>query len=273
MQFDTLRAFPYPVLRPDIDDYTDGELQATVDFILQKDSVIADVSFALSIKEIGDLVNAGKAHYVVVLACRDTYFRKAISSNKPKFTETFKAGELRGEVQISPYIVASADISSYKCPLINSEFGSGPFHYEKGSLLAIDRPQTVYIGRDLFKPISSVFSLVRNETLQGPEWRLDLSGDKVVISVSGEIKEQIDRAKHRAVLINSIYFAAVMQCLAVLKAEPEAYEGYRWSQVFMQKCHDLGLSLEHDEYILAQKLMKLPFGLITQYVFGEAAND
>jgi hypothetical protein len=32
MQFDLLRAFPYPVLRPKVDDYVDGDIQATVTF-------------------------------------------------------------------------------------------------------------------------------------------------------------------------------------------------------------------------------------------------
>jgi hypothetical protein len=31
MQFDSQRAFPYPVWRPDVDDYTDGEFQALVE--------------------------------------------------------------------------------------------------------------------------------------------------------------------------------------------------------------------------------------------------
>jgi len=37
MQFDSQRAFPYPVLRPDVNDYADGEFQAIVDLTFRED--------------------------------------------------------------------------------------------------------------------------------------------------------------------------------------------------------------------------------------------
>jgi hypothetical protein len=127
MQFDLLRAFPYPVLRPGVDDYRDSDIQATVHFSQSPDSTTlnAEVEFALSVSEIETLVNKGKAHYVVVFACRDTYFRKACLSKKPIFSEEFAAGAFRGEVLIYPYIIASKDIVGFACPWINPEFGPG----------------------------------------------------------------------------------------------------------------------------------------------------
>lgn len=87
MQFDLLRAFPYPVLRPKVDDYVDGDIQATVNFELFPDNldVRADVHFVISVPEIIALVTAGDAEYVAVFACRDTYFRKAVNSKTPEF--------------------------------------------------------------------------------------------------------------------------------------------------------------------------------------------
>ena len=274
MQFDSLRAFPYPVLRPGVDDYVDGDIQATVDFSQSADGleIEADISFVLSVPEIASLIQDGTAEYAVVFACRDTYFREAIRSSTSRFGHKFTSGALRGEVIIYPYVLASASISGYVCPWINAEFGSGPFSFAKGAALAVDEPQSVYIDRDSFKPISSVFNLVRNENLPVGEWRVEAGQDKVQIAVHPDLKEHIDIArndnKNRAILLNSIYLGAVMQCISYLKKSDGSYDEFRWANIFRVRCNEMSLDLDrHDESYIAQQLMKVPFRLIDGYFF------
>ena len=276
MQFDLLRAFPYPVLRPKVNDYTDGDIQATVDFAqaLDQNDITADIKFALSVPEIIDLVSAGHASYAVVFACRDTYFRKTVMSNTQEFRKVFPTGVLRGEVLIYPYVTATKKIDGFTCPWINEEFGPGPFYFDEGSVLALDEPQVIYVDREAFKPISSAFLLVANANISDYEWRVDPSGDKVLIQVSSSMKERIDAVRsgpqNKAVLLNSIYFGAVMQCLSYLKQAGGEYDTRRWACIMRQKCADLNLDLDsHDEAILAQHLMKYPFSLVDAYCFKE----
>jgi hypothetical protein len=279
MQFDSLRAFPYPVLRPDVDDYVDGEMQVTVDMkSSSKDGkmINADVHFVLSVKDIQKLIQDKKATYTIVFACRDTYFRRAYSSDSPNLQISFPEGALQGEVQAYPYVVAANDITGFKCDLINPEFGKGPFSFAQGSLLAVDAPQSVFIDRDVFKSLNSVFELVKSDNISNNEWQLDTSGDKVKIIVSPRLKERIDIArndpKNRAILLNSIYFSAVMQCLTELKSEnaPDDAE-CKWARVFRQKSFNMGLDLNnHSEYMLAQKLMSYPFARIDAYLEGDS---
>ena len=279
MQFDLLRAFPYPVLRPNVDDYVEGDIQTTVTFEQSPDSLDlrADIHMVVSVPEITALVTAGKAEYVVVFACRDTYFRKAVSNSVPEFEHSFPSGMLRAEVLIYPYVVATSEINGFVCPWINDEFGTGPFAFEQGSVLALDEPQSIYLDRETLKPISSAFLLVANENLTGHEWHVDPSADKVRIEVSPDLKERIDVARNeatnKAILLNSLYFGAVMQCLSYLKHQESEHETYRWAQIIRQKCHDMNLSLEnHDEAVVAQHLMKYPFALVDTYCFGEVGG-
>ncbi len=274
MQFDTLRAFPYPVLRPDVDDYVDGDMQVTVEFAPSEDGqeVHASVAFQVSVAELKSEVAAGRARYVVVFACRDTYFRHVESVNISQFEVTFPAGSLRGEVQVYPYISAVKSIKAYHSHWINPEFGAGPFRYPIGAVLAVDRPQVVYIDRDVFKPLSSIFVLEKDENIIGHEWQVRPKNDKVHILVSTDLKALIDDARnnksHRAVLMNSIYFSAVMQCLSFLKHGGVDVSETRWGKVIAQKCHNEGINLEeHDEYMVAERLMKSPFRLVEAYVF------
>ncbi len=274
MQFDLLRAFPYPVLRPKVDDYIDGDIQATVHFEQSADGLDlrAEVLFVVSVPEIVARIEAGQALYAVVFECRDTYVRQPVTSTTSSFDFPFPPGSLRGEVIIRPYVVVTKPFTDFVSPWINDEFGSGPFSYSEGSILALDEPKTFYIDRESFKPISSAFVLVANENVSGHDWRVDATGDKVKIEVGPELKERIDAARNskrnKAVLLNSIYFGAVMQCLSHLKQAGNEFDRYRWANIFHRKLDEAGLALaKHDEATLAQQLMKQPFALVETYCF------
>ena len=84
MQFDSQRAFPYPVWRPDVDDYTDGEFQALVDLAFPDggSAFHLDAQFALSVDEIAKAIADGDARYVLVVSCRDTYSRHVLETQR-----------------------------------------------------------------------------------------------------------------------------------------------------------------------------------------------
>jgi hypothetical protein len=280
MQFDVLRAFPYPVLRPGSDDYVDGEIQATVDFQESDDGsqLTASVEFALSVPEIEALVADGKAKFAAVFACRDTYFRRSVMSDSKAFSEVFPAGNLRGDLLVYPYVVATAEIDGFNCGWINAEFGSGPFKFPEGSALAVDEPKMIYIDRDAFKPISSAFILVKKDSLPENEWQIEASHDKVHIAVSPALKARIDLArndkKKRAILLNSLYFSAVMQCLSLLKYGGDEYDSYRWAKILRQRCADMSMDVKkHEESWMAQQLMKHPVSVLDKYFFKDGADD
>lgn len=278
MQFDTLRAFPYPVLRPDVDDYTHGDIQVIVDFIPSEEGqdITAKVSFILSVPEIEELVTSGKARYASVFACRDTYYRKIEQRDHADFEVKFASGHLRGEVQVYSYVTAVEPIAGFECSLINPEFGDGPFSFEVGSVLAVDRPQVVYIDRDVFRPLTSIFVLMKDDNLVGPEWRIDASGDKVCIRVSDEFKKKIDAARNsnasRAILFNSIYFSAVMHCVSLLQVDDAP--DYRWANIMRQKAHNAGIDLdEHAAYLVAERLLQFPLRLVDTYIFSKGEEQ
>lgn len=274
MQFDDQRAFPYPVLRPDVNDYTDGDFQAIVDLVIPAKSANfqLDAQFALSVTEIADAIAAEKARFVLVVSCRDTYSRHVIETRESSVSREFPVGSLRGQVEINSYVVAEHEITGFSCGFINSEFGPGPFTFEKGAVLALDRPTAVYVDRDLFRPITSIFQLVVKDSIVGSEWQLDCSGDYVRIALSPKMKQKIDiarkslPARNRSILINSIYFAAVMQCVRNLSESQ--YNDLRWAQIFREQCHNHGMALEsHAEYMIAETLLKFPLSLLDTYVF------
>jgi hypothetical protein len=274
MKFDKNKAFPYPVLRPYSDDYIDVEFQATVEFMIGNGKIKVNVGFAISSEEIVNEIENGNAEYVALISCRDTYYQHVLSSEKRLAFAEFDKGELRGEVKVRPYVVVKNKINSFKSQDINPEFGDGPFIFEMGDILAQDETQVFYIDRDLFKPISSVFELVKKQEQPDGEWTVGFDEDHVQIELSPKTKELIDSARNtkanKVVLINSIYFAAVMEAIQKLK-DPETkqvYEDKKWAKVLLRQAHNKGLDINgHDSYLIAERLMQQPMKLLEAYVF------
>lgn len=271
MKFDKNKAFPYPVLRPYCDDYVGVEFQTIVEFEISKESVVAKITNAISSEDMMAVIENGHAIYVSIVSCRDTYFRSVLTSKEPKFEMSFDVGSLRGEVRVDSYIVAIKDIHEFKSKDINSEFGQDAFSFSPGDVLAQDETQIFYIERDLFKPISSVVDLVKNDYLSDGEWRVGLDDNHIQIEVSPQMKESIDSARNnkfkQVVLLNSLYFPAITHALQMLKQGADAYENQRWAQVITMKLHNFGWDLkEHEAYIVAQRLMKNPLTILDTYV-------
>jgi hypothetical protein len=273
MKFDKNKAFPYPVLRPYSDDYKEVEFQATVEFVVGKEKIGVSVRLAVSSDEISEEIKKGNAEYIATISCRDTYFQSVLASANREIEAEFDVGELRGEVRVSPYVVVKKDIHNFASPDINSEFGAGPFGFVVGDILAQDETQVFYIDRDLFKPVTSVFELVKKDGQTEGLWSVAFDEDHVQIEVSPKMKESIDSARNdkgkRVVLVNSIYFAAVMQAIQKLKDDESRsiYEDKKWAQIIIAQAHNKGCDLKaHDAYLIAERLMQHPIKLLETYV-------
>ncbi len=273
MKFEPQTAYPYPVLRPNNDDYLGVEFQSTVDFTIAKgdDNVTAKARFDISSEDIMNEIEKGTAAFFLVFACRSTYYRKTVASTKATLETSIPIINLKDEVRIESYVVATQDINSFTSQDINAEFGEGPFMYKKGYILAQDEHQVFYIDKDVFKPVTSVFDLIKNDSLIGSEWKIGFDQDHVEIAVSPDMKEKIDSARNsasnKAVLINSIYFASVMQAIQMLK-EGNDYDDYQWARVIRRQSHNSGIDIGSNlSYYSAERLMKLPLSLLDTYVF------
>jgi hypothetical protein len=229
---------------------------------------------ALSSDQIKREIEKGNAAVTIVFSCRETYFREAITTNKFELKKSFDAGSLRGEVVIYPFVVAVKSIKGFSAPDINAEFRKDSFSFEPGEVLAAEEPKIIYIDRELFKPISSIVQIVKSDSLSAFEWKVDLEDSKIRILLSAEAKKVVDQARNsrsnRAVLINSIYFAAVMEAIQKLKDEEGTYSHLRWAKVITQQCHNAAINIASNEsYIITQQLLNSPLALLNQYVFQE----
>ena len=277
MKFDAYKTFPYPVLRPDSDDYLDCDFQTTVNFVVEKQTqkILVDVSFAISSPEISEQIEAGNAEFVAMVSCRDTYFQHMIRSSSRKAQAIFAMGDLKGAVVVNPYVVAKNKIANFSSPDINPEFGTDTFTFNEGDVLAQDEAYLVYFDQESFKPITSVLDLVQNEEQSNDAWSVDFEGDHIQIVLSKDTKRIVDTArsssaKNKVILVNSIYFGAVMQAIQKLKEKDHPYEDKKWAQVFLKHAHNKNCNLDNDDaYLIAQQMMAQPLKRLNEYVLAQ----
>ena len=63
----------------------------------------------------------------------------------------------------------------------------------------------------------------------------------------------------KSILINSIYFAAVMHLINQIKGDEGIIDQYLWARVVDLRMTLKDCNYEHDSYSLASKLMDFPF--------------
>lgn len=274
MKFDLQRAFPYPVFRPDNNDYVDGDFQAETTFNINESTrgLRAEVTWDLSIREIQELIQMGKASFVLVISCRATFLRHVEIRNESPFHIDFEPGQLKDDIRVFSFVASREKINDFKCEWINAEWGESAFSFEPGALLAMDRPKEIFLDTDLTKKITSVFQLVKDESVEKYQWEVDANDDFVKIRVNPYMKEKIDIARNvkenKAILINSIYFSTVMQCVMLLKSDPDEYENYRWAKIMNYQIDSLS-SLDKEEIVIAQDLLNSPLKKLETYVFSQ----
>jgi hypothetical protein len=273
MKFDLQRAFPYPVLRPESNDYIDGDFQTEATFRTNDDShaLCVDVMWTLSVPEIQELIDSNQASFVLIISCRATFLRHTEQRNESEFSVFFEAGQLIGEIKVFSFIATKEKIDGFKCEWVNKEWGDTAFSFEPGALLAMEKPREIYLDKDLTKKITSVFRLVQDDNMDRYKWKIDADDDVVKIRVNSFMKEKIDLArnseKNKSILLNSIYFGAVMQCITFLKSEAEEYDNYRWAKIMKYQIEELS-SFGKEESIIAQDLLYSPLKKLETYVFG-----
>ncbi len=100
MKYDELKMFPYPVLRPESEDYLDSAFQATVRYELTKKSstVSIEARFSCSEDAILELIEGGNAAYSLLVDSRETFFREVITSTEETVRRRFNRGRLKGRV-------------------------------------------------------------------------------------------------------------------------------------------------------------------------------
>ncbi len=250
MRFEEQVFYAHPVLRPDGQDYADGEFQVTVDVEADatKKNIEIKAEYDLTVPALNDLISNKKASVGLYITCRETFYSiiKDFPVGKNEMMIPISGSLLHGRVTIVPVIYASESITGYQSEDFCVEIYKENFDFKKGDLLAHDEEKRVYLNRENKAPLSSIIDIVEVDDKQGFEWNVDFEDNYIKILVSKELNQKlgnIDNTKEGvALLFNSIYFSVLQTAVEYLRSlsDEQSEQDKIWANVIKQRYRAAG---------------------------------
>ena len=255
--------YPYPVLKPDGDDYENSLFDVDVSIVKSPDVVIAKFTASLRDNGLRRLIGVEhKAKILCHLECPRTVYRTCADIPLP-VCETasedeaveiqIPAAALSGTVSVCPFIVATADIPAYSNESFNPDYECESFAIEAGAVMAEGRQKTfeVETAREALALSPSIFSVIPGgsdcKTLQ-----CDWSGEKIRVYMPLRMFEQYgtlkDTPEDRETIWAMVFVPVLVEVLATLsttrrysREDFEQFSGNRW-----YRSVDAALRLHYD---------------------------
>ena len=266
------KTFPWPVLRPGVDDYVRGEFRSDIDLRVTEDasSVTLTVDFKIEGNdELLDLLEGSRAQYCVAVSSPRTFYREAFLTRDRQLRQEFKRGILSERVAISPFLVACSQMEGLTNPSFNEEYEHSKFDLDAGSVLALGAPKTYYVDTTLFKHLGSVFRLDTREKVQDGNFEYQIHGSEfITIYMSSEDCARFEaiRARGNVVAMKKffagVYLPVLTAVLYDLDKDSGEYRDLRWARALENKLNELGLRPPgNGESRLedAQRILQSPF--------------
>ncbi len=252
--------YPHPVLSAANEDYIDCSFDISLinDPVIEGDVAIINVSYELSCAGLLQLIKEEKARVVLYMESVESEYRNKefFGPEESQKQLTINKNLLSKSLQVRGYIVASADIHSFKLPEQNAElFGGMPYDIRRGDILAIS--ENFYnIPIDSYDPLAdrpSIFAIRRQTDRPQDEITVDyLSYPKITIFLNNEIFEKykdLYEAPETRMFLASLFAAPVLvDVLSYIKHanddETNSISDKKWYQVISAKLTELKIDLE-----------------------------
>lgn len=269
--FDPQKSYPYPVLRPQSDDYPKAEFEVTlnVERIQDTTAFTVEADFMLSDPDLLKLVEQGSARYVLQVRSPKTYYRAAFSASQNRIKEDFEHSLVEGRTEFSPFLVATDSIHAFCASGWHDDYEGMSFDIPTGSVLAVDQHVEYTIDTTEEKPLGSIFVLGEANRISDGMWRIDHANDLVRIEMSPQdcarfkvARESANNRPEAAYIMNSIYLPALIWLLAEGDKDNEELSDRRWFRALDACLSRKGLPLlgmKSDRVKDAQQLLEYPF--------------
>ena len=269
------RLYPYPVLCADKDDYKTCHFNVAVTHSHDVHSLTMDFVIDMNCSEIQQLINEGKAEYMIHLECYTTAFREAITGITPNITHKIPVRRINGIIERTALIVLSRDIKDFECADWNNIFDGNKFSLNKGSILAYQNLKPLKIDKDYeeSKNVNSIFVIYKDVSNYNKPFNVDIerSSNNIYIGL-GENEYKLyniysQKPDMQPILNSMIILPALVYIFEALRQKEINidYTRQNWYKSLVKNYQELGSNLEeklNDENTksieLAQIAMELP---------------
>lgn len=236
--------------------------------------VRVEASFVLASPTLQKMIKAGKAQYLVLSTCSNTYYRDSISSDTQEVVIQIPAKDLAGTLRLTPYVVATKDLEWFVAPEHVPEIKEfqGKDKIPRASILAIGAPHEIEL--DQIGTIWSAIKIIRSENIEEGRYAINMVGDFIVIELANKTYVDVARMKGqiRDVLYSSIYQAAIEYSLRKMGEETNT----KWAKALQKTLEERGIiddDIEENANHYAQVIMGNPLGQMIDWCNRSVSFD
>ena len=237
--------YTYPVITEDADFYIDSSFTSDVDQDIDGYNIVLILRYELKNPGLEELMKAGKVKVAHHIECLQTCYRKLILTEENEHRFVIRDGEVNGKVQVCSFLVAMEDIPHYSNELFSQDYKGFNFNIEHGCVMAVGSQIDLRINKikDDLANTSSIFSIIPNYDETVTNIIVDISGNKIVISVPEKsfaiysnmsATMDIQPIMHSMLIIPALTYALTE--LKESKDELYNYEDYRWFRSLRKAC-------------------------------------
>ena len=268
------RLAPYPLLAKTNDSYRKSSFDGIAELKASGGELRLEFRAVLRCASLKNLVRAGLAGYALHVESPVTSYRRLFEFNDAPFHLTLAADEVRGSLQVTPFVVAKAAIEGYASDDFHEVYEGQAFSFARGHILAVD--QTTEFLLQAHDERETLPSIVRVEPL-GREageaaLRVDCGSDYIVARLPQGMYDAYRR------YAKGVYSATFLSCVVqpALTAALEKLQGAlrageesrtRWQRVLVHLLEEEKLDLaakDAEPLAVAQRLLRDPLNRAVQ---------
>lgn len=276
--------YPNPVLSADRDDYIEG---CSFDVLFDEEMISVDdeyinipARYELKSEGLLKYVKNGTANIVVLIYSSGTMFRNAyvFDADKSEMPIRIPKFNVKDDIEFSGYILANENIDNYRLDEFNDLYFKGiPFAVKKADVLAKGIERRIPVDdSELEKPISSIFSINKNEDAE-----MDVEADfetdqKIIINLCEELNQlywamrDSDGGALRRYLNGIIVYPVLVEAIAKMvdtyREIGTDYSEKRWFRTIEHKLQNLNIDLSEDPE-------KYSYTALADKLLGNIAKD
>ena len=268
------RLAPYPLLAKTNDSYRKSSFDGIAELKAAGGELRLEFRAVLRCTSLRNLVRAGLAGYALHVESPVTSYRRLFEFNDAPFHLTLAADEVRGSLQVTPFVVAKAAIEGYVSDDFHEAYEGQAFSFSRGHILAVD--QTTEFLLQAHDERETLPSIVRVEPL-GREageaaLRVDCGSDYIVARLPQGMYDAYRRyAKgvYSATFLSCVVQPALTAALEKLQSGLRAGEEprTRWQRVLVHLLEEEKLDLaakDAQPLAVAQRLLRDPLNRAVQ---------
>ena len=277
MRFDLKKSFGYPVLRSNSEDYLDSNINTSITLIQVPESnseFFLEYEVDINVNEIIESINNQELILIISCFCPKTLHSISIRSFNLNGRNLIDMRDFRGDIRIDTEIVVNSSEYLLNFKKFHQEYGENSFNLKKGQVVAQAWPEKVFIEREIFTSITSLFQWSTNDEIEDGLWKLVITPLKIKIQINQKQRNLLINSSNskegRAVLLNSIFFPALVQLINFAIAG-DYDENDIWYRVIEMKLSAMNkvIGPNSDPIELAQLLFKKPLSTLNQTIFKE----